>query len=65
MMVLCVLDLLFKAQAMVPTSNLIFAVIILMLSVIAPATASPLEDAVAANAERRLRRRIRILAPSS
>ena len=48
MMVLCVLDLLFKAQAMVPTSNLIFAVIILMFSVVAPATAGPLEDAVAA-----------------
>jgi V8-like Glu-specific endopeptidase len=48
MMVLWVLDLLFKAQAMVPTSNLIFAVIILMFSVVAPATAGPLEDAVAA-----------------
>ena len=48
MVVLCVLDLLFKAQAMVPTSNLIFAVIILMFSVVAPATAGPLEDAVAA-----------------
>ena len=33
---------------MVPTSNLIFAVIILMFSVVAPATAGPLEDAVAA-----------------
>src|SRR6188472_101488 len=38
---------LFKAQAMAPTSNFIFAVIILMFSVVAPATAGPLEDAVA------------------